>query len=460
MGPILASFRERLAGIRPLHILVASFGLAIAYAFPGYLNWDSGDQLFQSREGTLDDWHPPIMGAYWHAIEYVVRGPFGMLVLQLSLFLWGLYRVLAMRFPPRTAALVASALVLFPPVLTPMAAVWKDAQMAGFLVAGTMLALRPSWWARGVGLGLLMLAAGVRDNGIAAVPPLAILIVASWGLRRRLRVIAAAVVVVVVLVVVAAFANRAATQTRAYAWFRTVAIYDLAGTICHEDPMTDAEVREVLEGIPMVRSSELQANMCRQYKRVWFELIFSDNAVFNIYPDKPERIARRRAWVRILREHTHAFLSHRWRVMKEVLGLTDSEPWEPVNQMFAANPDHLQRISHAHSLSSLQQTMGDWFTRKLSRTLLYRPWAYALVALILCGYAIRRRDLLVVSILGSGLLYEASLFIGAAAPDFRYSHWMVTCCCVATAIIFGERLRAGIEARLTASERDPSRPSS
>ena len=36
-----------------------------------------------------------------------------------------------------------------------------------------------------------------------------------------------------------------------------------------------------------------------------------------------------------------------------------------------------------------------------------------------------------------------SYFVASAAPDWRYSHWMVVCTCVAAAIVFVERWRAG-----------------
>jgi len=50
---------------------------------------------------------------------------------------------------------------------------------------------------------------------------------------------------------------------------------------------------------------------------------------------------------------------------------------------------------------------------------------------------------MIAALCGSGLLYEASFFVGTAAPDWRYSHWMVTCCVLSAVIILVERVRAG-----------------
>lgn len=440
----VVALKSRLRAVEPRWILLAGWLVAIAYAYPGYLNWDAGDQIYAARSGRFDDWHPPLMAAYWRVIETLIRGPLGMLLLQTSLFLWGLYAALCLRFSRRLAAVLAASLFLFPPLLTPMAAVWKDAQMAGFLLAGTMLALRGSWWARGVGLVLLALAAGVRDNGAAALPPLCVLIVASWKLvRSRIAVLALSVGVFVALTTAAMIANSQLTKTRLYPWYKTVAIHDLAGTICREDPMTDAEVRELLAGIELLQRSDLQARFCNAYEtRVWFKLTFGgdENNMFSQLPAKPERLARKRAWVRAVREHTEAYLSHRAALMLELLGLSDAPIWEPVCQTITAIPDHAKRVDHNASLSKVQRLLGKLF-EKLGKTMLYRPWVYLLLGLIALVYVARRRDGLSSMLLASGFLYEASYFIGAAAPDYRYSHWMITCVCIVTLTIFLERLR-------------------
>ena len=35
--------------IRPRWVLIGAWGVVILYAFPGYLNWDSGEQIWQAR---------------------------------------------------------------------------------------------------------------------------------------------------------------------------------------------------------------------------------------------------------------------------------------------------------------------------------------------------------------------------------------------------------------------------
>lgn len=444
MSAVWRHVRERIERVPPWVYLVVAALVLFVYAFPGYLNWDGGQQLYQARVPPRNDWHPPIMAAYWHPLDMIISGPLLMLVLQITLFSWGLYRVYRVRLSERPAAIAAALTLLFPPVFTPMAPVWKDAQMAAFLIAGLALGLRPRWYARVGALVLLFFATGVRDNAAAALPPLLIVLVATWGVRRRLFVLAIAGVLTVATFAGSRIANSQLTDERSYVWYRTVAIHDLAGTICHEAPMSDDEVRALLDGIPLFADHDLQATICKAYTpRVWFALSFYELRVFEPIPDRADRLARKAAWKRAVHDHTGAWLAHRWAVMREVLGLTITPPWEPVCQTMQPNTEHPGTLLYDAALSPLQEHVGKFFIEHWAPTIFYRPWAYALGCLLLLVFAIVRRDGWIAMLVGSGLLYEAGYFVGAAAPDFRYSHWLVTCCCIAVVTVFVERLQSG-----------------
>src|SRR5262245_46797906 len=103
----------------PRVILLVAAIAVVAYAFPGYLNFDAADQLSQAPTGSYGDWHPPMMAAYWAVLDGVVRGPAPMLLLQVGLFLFGLHDLVRARFAPNAAAWITAGLMLFPPILTP-----------------------------------------------------------------------------------------------------------------------------------------------------------------------------------------------------------------------------------------------------------------------------------------------------------------------------------------------------
>ena len=74
-----------------------------------------------------------------------------------------------------------------------------------------------------------------------------------------------------------------------------------------------------------------------------------------------------------------------------------------------------------------------------AETPIYRPWIYAVIALLLLPLVVR--DRLTAALITSGLLYELSFFPVGADPDYRYSHWMIASCVTAFVILFVQRQR-------------------
>lgn len=428
----------------PRTILAVGVIGAIAYAFPGYLNYDSSSQLAQARIGRYDDWHPPLMARYWRITDQFFHGPLPLLILQLVLFVWGVYGLLRMRFSERAAALATVVLLWFPPVLTVMAAVWKDAQMAGWLLAGTMLVLQPSARGRLGGVVMLVIGCGVRDNAIAALPSLMVLAVASVGVRGLIRRCAIAFVVFLSILGAARLLDHVYTDHRAYGWSATNAIHDIAGTLCYAPHLTDDQVAGLLEGVPLKQHEAIQGRMCLDYDpRWWFALSYDDKAMFEATPDQADRDARAAAYRRIVRAYPGAFATHRWNVTRELLGLGHAVPDEPVIQSFAGQQAQAEKLHVDSSLSKVQRVLGREFV-SMSHTMWFRPWVYLAIGLCMLGYAIVKRDGLVAALVASGLTYELSFALGAAGAPYRYSHWMIVMCCLAAVIVFGQRYREGV----------------
>jgi len=320
-----------------------------------------------------------------------------------------------------------------------MAPVWKDAQMAGFLVAGTVLALRSTRWSRIAGVALLVLAAGIRHNGGATLPFLVFLVVSTWTARRfalRLAIVAAALAAVFV---VTTQLNRAFTDLRMFSWYRTTAMFDVTGTVCNAPPLSDAEVVELLDGVTLLEHDNLQQRYCAAWapgKRSWYDY----GGLFKWSPWHDERSARLDAWWRLVRRFPGAYVRSRLQFAADDLGLLPGVPvWEPVAQNFAANEDQLHKLSHNHTRSPVQNAMGGAFRWLAEDTPLYRTWIYLVLALAVAGWAAWKRDQLVGCVVGSGLLYELSVLVLANSPDFRYGHWMITTACLGAIFAVGAR---------------------
>jgi hypothetical protein len=447
----LHALRARLDQVKPAWIVIAAWVIAIAYAYPGYLSPDAADHLYQSRVPRVTDWHPPVMTWYWHQFERLVRGPFPMLVLQTSLSFWGLFSILQRRWSPHRAAIATSAVLLFPPILSSIAHVGPDSQMAGFFLGGLAFALRPQWRWRALGVVLLVGAVAIRENGAAALLPFCTVLAGAWGLRRRALVVLVTLGTSALVFVVVVFVNSGLRDGRAYPWFRTLAIQDLAGMICAEGG-TDGQIEHQLRGIPLTKTEgrDLRSKMCRAFapRRSFEMLLPDDRVVFDPTPERDDRLSRKRAWVRFAKHRTDVFLAYRWSVMKQLL----TTPLDPVTQTFihpvdvpgvtgtALDPGPLR---HRATHSWFQQKAGSAFSW-LSETPIYWPWIYALLSLMLFVYAALSRNVLALAFATSGLLHEATLFLAAPSAMFSYSLWMIACTCIALVVLVSRTRTRGV----------------
>ena len=92
-------------------------------------------------------------------------------------------------------------------------------------------------------------------------------------------------------------------------------------------------------------------------------------------------------------------------------------------------PEYHVQLGLGTGWSPLQLAMTRWLTAVWRSVPIFLPWMYAALALLLLPLARRHRDLL--ALLLSGLGLELSLLPFAATADYRYSHWMVVCTCIA-----------------------------
>jgi hypothetical protein len=426
----------RRTGLTARTILAIGDALFLAWAYPGYMSTDSQNQLMEARSGNFSDAHPPLMSAIWRVLDMVVSGPLLMLLLQSTLFLGGLYVILKRFLSPRGAAIAASAILLFPPVMSTMAVIWKDSQMAGFLVAGTALLLDPRLRVRIGGLALLVAACAVRHNGFAAIVPLVIFLF-EWrvGMRvwRRLAVTAAAAVLAVgaMFLVTRVLTVQPIKLTPAY--------QDIVGVIAFSEERSDAELREMLRGLNLVKDTNLQARCKRLYElRGAWRITQGDDALMR-YPANPaEWDALSRAWKDLVLGDPGAYFAFHWDMFSRMLGV-DEVPRAPVYNLFVEFDAAVPEIQHNAGPSSFQIRYGRVLYWISDETPLFQPYLYALLGLVLLALFVR--DRLTAGLIASGFLYELSFFPVGADPDYRYSHWMITTVVIATVILILQRMR-------------------
>jgi hypothetical protein len=430
--------------MRPRTILGIGWIVAMLYAYPGYMSYDSVWQLAESRTGVYGNWHPPVMAQLWRIVELVVAGPVGMLAIQLTCFLAGAYLLFRHVMRERTAATCAAALLVFPPVLNTMSVIWKDAQMAGWLMLGIALLLDERRKIRIAGLVCFVLGTGMRHNALAMTGPL-VFILFEWrpGMRwwKRYAISFAAWVAVTAS---AQLITKALTQRDYHLWASSMALLDMTGTLRYAPDIPDAELHADLEGVRIVPRDHLQ-DAARATPDPTINIIYqtwnATNAFFKTPTTDAERAAVSRAWRKIVLGHPAAYMTYRWHFFRELLQLTDSPIGSPVYFWFNDVQDidaSATKIDHDASISGLQREAHiamDW----LGGTLLFTPYVYFFLAIVLLGFCWGHR--VAFALLASGLCGELGLYFAAPTTDQRYSFWLIVGTLLGVIVLIAERAR-------------------
>jgi hypothetical protein len=450
----------------PRAVLAIGWLLGLAYAYPGVMTYDSCDQLTEARANYYTDGHPPILAKLWHYVDAILPGPFGMLVIQTAAFVIGLDLVLRRTLAPLPSAIATVLIFLFPPVLTVMAVIWKDAPMAGFFLLGIAGLLSERRGPRIWGLVAIAFATAVRYNAFAASVPLVVLLFVwtpaapyrSSRLPRRddrltswLKRYALSLAVAIGVTGVALGVDAALVDVNMHYWQSSLALLDISGTIDHLDPPpSDDELRRTLAGTHLLVDHDIAAAIHSQYVPWNFDsLVSADNPghLWNVPfsgttpapADQNEAIAR--AFWEIVEAHPGAYLRHRWQVTAELLGITNYTSAKLMRGHRNQYAGYLQNLQLSTEWSPTQDALERRMFWLGKHTPFFEPWIYVLISLLLLPLALRHRDVL--ALLLSGLGIEASLFFLAPTPDFRYSHWMVICTIVSVIILAVRRARAG-----------------
>jgi len=433
------AFRDLLRRVTHRQILIAGWLLFVVYCFPGYMSYDSGDQLEQARGlRPMTIWHPPVMSILWRVCDWIIAGPFLMLVIQSVTLMAGMYLILRRAFSDRAAAIATVLILLSPPVICNMGVIWKDSQMAGFLMLGIALMMRQTRWAMAGGCALLWLATTQRHNALAATFPIFVLLFVWKDGMARWKRYALAVGVWLALTLSTMAVNNALVEAHEDV-FASLALNDIVGIIKFERGYTDDQLRAETPGVPWRFEDRLVERSLEVYNPTMTWLDTCEATGVFVYPTTAEQSAAvRAAWKRMILAHPAAYLKHRWKTFLAELRVIRRKAFY-LWWGFVDDPTRGDKLHHDAIHTPIQTAWMDMQVA-LVNTPLYWAWVYFLAGIALIWPL--RRDRIALSVLLSGVLCEGFLFIVAPAIDYRYSHWMVTCTIVAAVYYIGARRRA------------------
>ncbi|HWO27061.1 MAG TPA: hypothetical protein VNO30_50370 [Kofleriaceae bacterium] len=436
-----------IAAAPPWAVLAAGWAFLIVYAFPGVMTLDSFDHLDEARRGVYTDAHPPAINLLWRVVDYVIAGPFGMLVIQSGCFLVGLYAVLRRALGPRGAAWATTLVYVVPPVMGPFAVIWKDPLMAGFLMLGAAALLSARRGVRIAGLAAMAAATALRYNAFAATLPLVVLLFEWRPGLPRLRRYAISTAAWLAVTLGAQRFNAAIVDHELHLW-TVLAVFDIAGTLARTDgELTDAELEARFAGTDLLVHKDIHATIRELYKADNLLPIINHatKALWGlpingtVGPPAAQREAIARVWRDTITTWPGAYLAHRLAVMREAIGLGKTRASGAIPNRDFLSPERVHQDGLGTGWSKLQHTLTRLNRQCLRSTPLYSVWMYLVIALALLPLALRHPDLR--ALLLSGLGLEASLLVLAASADYRYSHWLVICTIVIAVALGARRYR-------------------
>jgi hypothetical protein len=425
----------------PLAVLTTGWFGLLVYAHPGYMSFDSIEQLRQARSGTYSDWHPPAMAALWRLVEHVWRGPLGMFILQSVAFIVGAYLLLRRWFSPVTAAVACVLISWFPPVSSILGVIWKDSQMLGYAMLGVALLARGTRRSQLVALAALALASAMRHNAFTITfAPVVLLFDARPGTWRRARRYAAAAAVWLAVTAAGFVANVALTDVHTHPWTDVGETYDIAGIFACAPDISDDDARALLADTPFTVTSDIQAQLASFYEPGAGVIPLWNAHLLRQPRTETQRAAIDRAWNALVRAYPGAYLEHRALVFAEQLQLgvkPRANVWVGI--------DRIGYDLYGDRPTPTQQVLRDW-QGDIGEGWLYWPWLYLAETLVMLPLAVRRRDTLAVALGLSGVFSLLPLFIIAPAATYRYASWLVVATlfgaiALATAMLGNHRAR-------------------
>lgn len=418
-------------------IAVLGIIASIAAYFPGLMTNDSFLQLEQARTGIFSDLHPPVMAFVWRFVDMVVAGPFGMLVLQTTIY-WGAIALIMWHLWHRhwVTPLAIAIIGFWSPSFSMLGFIWKDIQMTAsfaMAIALTLLAIdHKRQWPLVPAMVFLLYGTALRHNAVFAAFP----IVVWWGwlLTSNLKPLILRGAAVIVITIGMMLVPRMITPSLATVHVhpsQQLFLYDLAGiSVLTDNNLLPLHYQPFL--LP-VRTLKEKYNPTHVGCFLWG----SDTKTnLLLSPDSQAFEMLKKQWLHAVLGHKKAYLQHRLDVFATQLG------WGPYRLFSYLKPTREYRADCGVSWDPSRFSRGifDYYDR-IQDSILFKPYLYLIILLGSFAFSLRgalkreRLPLLAMVFSLSGLMNLCPYFLISIGFDLRFSHWSIVCACLALAVL-------------------------
>lgn len=424
MALIMRNLGRRYEGLAYLAVGAVIAAILLAIAWPGFMSYDSLRALRGAREGVQDSLWPPMVSYIWWVVERIYPGPAGMLFFQNMLLASSLvWFVRAAGAPARWSMVAAFITFALPPILGPSLVVWKDVEMAAFLMLG--YASYAEYLSRGQGKkGLLYvcaislaLACLVRHNAFFAVLPL----IMHWSLTRGWPIWKGVIVGVIGVLILCFLPGSFVNSYR---------LPDLEPiSVRKTDVIKSLAIHDAIGASVCAQRNFFQGVMSEPFDVQFLEKNYSARH-FNENGKILDRLDMKAfdpglTYRSIINQAPRCLFAHKIAMGRFILGVNEG----PVYYITHGGIDE-NELGYSLEASKFR----DFIIRALlaaAHTPIAAPITYFLICLALLTAAARKigfRGLHpgVSLILGSGVIMALTNFFILPAADLRYSFWPIT----------------------------------
>lgn len=415
-------------------VLILGFLVSLALNWPGQLSYDSVVQLHDGRLGQYNPWHPPVMSWMLGVADGILRGT-GLFVLfdevlvtaSLVSLLW---------IAPRTswaAPFAAAIAVALPQLVLYQGIVWKDvlfadAALAGFVVlahAGAQWSNRTArWFLLFSSFLVFVLGALARQNGAIAIPfaALALLFVARhqgqrWSVVLALVVSALLLSVALFFAAYAGLAKRSGGVSGVAGQWKLLQLYDLIGEVKQAPSLQLGNLARINPDLVRL----IRTDGTRLYVPARNDTLVGSVELQNEFAStSPAAIASQ--WNAIVVRDPGTYLGVRARVFYWLFLTPDLVQCDAYYTGLDGPPQYLRELGLTKRVRVQDRALGT-YAALFVRTPVFSHLAYALLAMVVLVFLVRRRraaDIAIAALLGCALAFTLSFFVIAIACDYRY----------------------------------------
>ncbi|SOE68876.1 hypothetical protein SAMN05446635_3431 [Burkholderia sp. OK233] len=415
--------------------LVATAFVSLA-SYPGFLSYDSIQELAQARTIVDGSQYPPFGSYVWRIFDWIAPGPTLMQIVQNGILEFSFaYMVGRTRMPMGVKLLCVAAFTALPPILGPMLVVWKDVAVGACYMGA--LALLASVTAESTGnrkrtlvaLALFLVWCGMAYRFNAASGAFPLVMYALWKLlgtsssaRQTIkRILSGAMLTLALCAVVWVMNNyrlpsfeRLARNTNS----DSIMKYDLIGISVFANKSI----------VPDINGNSVPVDYLKSIYDPRHLNITANNDREHLVAPNPDHVASR--WLSAIKSNPLAYLRHRTAVFREYISLHSHDVFYVTHPSVDAND---LGVTFTPTAFKSHVTEYMW---KSGSTNFCRPWIYysasliLVVALFLVKAGSYRLEAL--TAISSAYLYLMPMYFITPAADLRYNFWSVCGCVVAS----------------------------